>query len=236
MIKIYYQFSKEHSSIKRLKEVYDFEELEEFIFKTATAGRTDDKKYMDIPTSKDYIHSINFWTGYDKGQCYIHKIENDKGIIFSDGTYTSNQKFISDGFLKFCNDCNYKAINKIPPTYNFVNDSETKNKYDQAIKTLKELSPYELYDVVNKNRGYLLANKMLFTVDMLESISRVGNEAKYNELLNNQDKYNETFDKLFDECVLNEECWTSHDNYLDDSISNYLNLKHTEEKMDEMEM
>lgn len=160
MLKITYQFSKEYSGKIHIKEVCDLNELEDFIFKTGTT-KTDDKRYMQIPTSKETITSINFWVNYDKGQCYIHQVENENGIIFSDGKFTSTQQFMSDGFLKFCNDCHYKAVNKIPPKYNFVNDNAPRNDesfYKKAFNDLVE-------GYIENNKDHLSDDLIFILID-----------------------------------------------------------------------
>lgn len=62
--------------------------------------------------------TMNTFYGFKWCDCWIHMIESEKGIEFTDGTYTSGQKHMSEEidalFRKWTRE------DKEPKTYNFV--------------------------------------------------------------------------------------------------------------------
>ena len=162
MLKVTYQDSKEWSNVKHTENFNDLSELTDWMFKSAIKN-VEGKYEMRFP-DKRYRCSVNWWMGREKGQRYIRMVENEKGIIFSDGTYTSRQYFISDGFLSWCKDSEELAKNGYVPSYNFVNDNVARNDegfYKRAFNSflegfLKDDRNHSNYDVIDflSERGF----------------------------------------------------------------------------------
>lgn len=162
MLKVTYQDSKEWSNVKHTENFNDLSELTDWMFKSAIKN-VEGKYEMQFP-NKRYRCSANWWMGREKGQRYIRMVENEKGIIFSDGTYTSRQYFISDGFLSWCKDSEELAKNGYIPSYNFVNDNVARNDegfYKRAFNSflegyLKDDRNHSNYDVIDflSERGF----------------------------------------------------------------------------------
>lgn len=120
MYKITYQNLKEHSSIKHTKNFENLDELQDWIFKTAIKN-IEGTYEMSFPNEK-YIYPIRWWLGRDDGTIMIRLIESNNGILFSEGTYTSNQKFIAKKILNWCIEMKEKCKNGFNPKYNFIEE------------------------------------------------------------------------------------------------------------------
>lgn len=122
MIKITYEYycmdyDRQH---KLTKTFSDLKDLEDWIFETAI-GDVSDCFVLNFPSEENCDpYRISIKLGYKFGHSHhywIHQIENEKGIIFSDGTYTSKQKHWSKEVIEWCKHCEDKRHNL---HYNFV--------------------------------------------------------------------------------------------------------------------
>ena len=120
MINIKYQiFCTDHG--KHLeKNFQDLTELENWIFNQMR--RSYSNMYFPIgnrkcPDQLLRMDCIVFLPVEYEGQYLIHEIENERGIIFSDGLYTNEQKHVSSEIKPWLMHCEERRQN---PTFNFV--------------------------------------------------------------------------------------------------------------------
>lgn len=94
-----------------------FQSLEEFKewLKSNIVGNINTSDYLWWPHRKNDCFISYSIRG--KGNCYINLIENEKGIIFSDGKYTSNKTHMSNQFFEWCQE---QIKEQEMTQYNFV--------------------------------------------------------------------------------------------------------------------
>lgn len=121
MIKIYYdEYLNDFCHKKgQTKTFSDLGELKNWIFgKMKQPYDTPYAMYFPDPRKKDQEpSSIDFQEYRGSMQVWIHQIQNENGIIFSDGTLTSGQKHWNDEIKNWLIECNEF---KKKPTFNFV--------------------------------------------------------------------------------------------------------------------
>lgn len=101
-------------------------ELADWIFDQMEQDYQKDNFVMYFPTPKrvekfrtDGPSRIEFMPKRGEATIWIHQISSEKGIIFSDGTFTSGQKFWSKSVQQWCEACNERQHK---PKFNFVED------------------------------------------------------------------------------------------------------------------
>ena len=75
---------------------------------------TDTKEYMTFPNVENFVWQ--FMPEIGKPEILIHEVQNDNGIVFSDGTHTNGKTFCAGFMRKFFDECanrqngNYKFV------------------------------------------------------------------------------------------------------------------------------
>ncbi len=98
------------------KTFLNLESLENWIFEQMKQDYRKNNSAMYLPCG-DEMSSINFKPAYDGPNNWIHLIKSTTGIIFSDGRYTSGQKFGSRRVRDWLKHCKERRDN---PTFNFI--------------------------------------------------------------------------------------------------------------------
>lgn len=80
--------------------------------------KSENKDYSENSDEISYISARSYEHGRYES-FWIKKIENENGIVFSDGEYTKNQKFCSKKVNQWLSECQHRMKNSKP---NFVED------------------------------------------------------------------------------------------------------------------
>lgn len=110
-----------HTSVETEKQSFEnFNELTNWIF---SQMQQDYHYHMFFPKSDFWasISSCLWFKPTKKETIHIHVIENENGIIFSDGVFTSGHCFWSKSAKKWCLACS-ELTNLTEPNYHFVDD------------------------------------------------------------------------------------------------------------------
>ena len=108
------------------KSFADLTALENWMFDQMQQDYSGDEGAMSFPTPKKAarIHADGPWgielrPVYGEAQIWIHQIESDAGIIFTDGRFTSRRKYWTDEVQDWLVHCEQRRKN---PQFNFVGD------------------------------------------------------------------------------------------------------------------
>lgn len=158
-----------------------FSSLEEFkCFLKERAKGTDKDTNFSTGIFKLKEDKSNMATSIDRISCrnndrsypctWVHKIEKDNKICFSDGQYTKGINFISDEMISFLKQTD-KEISE--PSYNF----DEKCEPEEEIETIRK----DKYEQLHRFRRYLLAaidkfESLDFTHKDIENILHVSND------------------------------------------------------------
>lgn len=124
MLKIKFErYWNDYRRKHEIKAFADLKELEDWIFNQMQQDYT--KSFvMSFPTSEaaarirsDGPWAIEFRPVYGEEVIWIHQIEDDRGIVFSDGKFTSGYKHWSVYIQEWLSHCNDR---KCKPKFNFV--------------------------------------------------------------------------------------------------------------------
>ena len=120
MIKIEYEayrndFDRQTGITKTFNSLDD---LADWIFGQMKQKYDGESFVMWYPTDKARLCRISFIPEWRGPSYWIHKIEDSDGILFSDGSTTSGQKFMADCVQKWCKACTER---RDKPAFNFVN-------------------------------------------------------------------------------------------------------------------
>lgn len=116
MIKITYtRYLNDFNRSENTKIFSSLLELENWIFGQMRIKYQRDYYAMYFP--QDPTSYISFCPEYGGWAHWIHMIENENGIIFSDGKCTSGQQHVSIEIRQWLKHCNQRQNQ---PTYNFV--------------------------------------------------------------------------------------------------------------------
>ena len=63
----------------------------------------DTQEYMAFPNGEDFVW--RFMPEIGKPEFIIHEVQNDNGIVFSDGTHTNGKRFCAGFMRKFFDEC-----------------------------------------------------------------------------------------------------------------------------------
>lgn len=99
------------------KQFENLDSLENWIFGQMQQNYTNNSIAMWFPR-QERIGRISFTPCFRGEHYWIHSIEDNDGILFSDGTTTSGQEFMADCIQKWCTACTER---RDKPTFNFVN-------------------------------------------------------------------------------------------------------------------
>jgi len=124
MITVYYEeYHNDYIRYNHVKRFESLKELEDWIFNQMQADYSASWA-MSVPTPEaakringGYPWEISFRPVFRGPDYWIHMIENDEGIIFSDGRRTSNQRHWNDEVKKWL--VNFEHRRK-QPKFNFV--------------------------------------------------------------------------------------------------------------------
>lgn len=108
----YYNDFKRKNYEKRFK---DLEELEEWIFGQMRQDYSKELYIMYFPRKE--ASSIDFIPFCGGPSIFIHQIENEEGILLSDGEFTSGQKHMSHKIKEWCEHCEER---RKAPKFKFV--------------------------------------------------------------------------------------------------------------------
>ncbi len=122
----YELYGNDYTRKEYLKKSFNqVEDLHEWIVENAIINigcKYEDKVFYPYGTYSGRIsfktQKLNQFMGYRHCDCWIHKIESDRGIEFTDGAYTQGQKHKSELFNKLFDQW-YKEDSQ-PKVYNFA--------------------------------------------------------------------------------------------------------------------
>lgn len=127
MLRVKYErYLNDYCRKDETKSFADLTELENWMFDQMQQDYAGDKGTMSFPTPKKLarIHADGPWgielrPVYGEAQIWIHQIESNIGIIFTDGRFTSRRKYWTDEVQGWLVHCEQRRKN---PQFNFAED------------------------------------------------------------------------------------------------------------------
>lgn len=128
MIRVYFEeYHNDYFRKNHVQAFYGLRDLENWIFDQMRQNYSDKdngRHVMSFPTPEaakrivsEAPWSIEFKPDYDGPTYWIHKIEHNGGILFSDGSMTAKRKHWSKEVQEWCSHCHKRQYN---PQFNFI--------------------------------------------------------------------------------------------------------------------